>query len=437
MLIQNGSNLQKILANILWMLFDKVFLILLNLVVTVQVANYYGRHEYGTYEYAVSIVAIFEILVAFVDPRVVKKRYTSVKAEDIVWNAVFVRVLFSVFSLLGGIIYVLLSDGDRKFDIIFIILLFNAVIINLRFGMQNRYEYLLKSKKVIIAGNVGLAVGGILQLAAVMYQLPIIVIALITLVSSSLSLVIIYIQYYRDYGELTNGKFSRLLAKEFILESLPLAIAASCAIIYARCGTVMVGNMLTKADVGIYAISLKLISGISIMLGPIRESVYPKMIELYKKNKEEYAAQYVRITSLLTWLFILGALASFVVLPYLFRFLKPEYAVAFPIYQIFVFGVLFMYNAGLRAGHFTLIQRGDIVMYAQIVSVAINVVLNYFLIRQIGLYGAAVSTAITQGISLFISNLFFGKDGKEVFIWQLKGLNPMYCFKKQGIAIKS
>ena len=71
---ENGGNIKRVLSNTLWMLFDKVFILLLNLIVTVRIANYYGTLGYGTYQYAVSIVALFEILVSFVDARVVKKR---------------------------------------------------------------------------------------------------------------------------------------------------------------------------------------------------------------------------------------------------------------------------------------------------------------------------------------------------------------------------
>lgn len=68
-----SGDLRKILSNTLWMIFDKVFLLVLNLVVTVKIANYFGVMEYGNYQYAVSVVTILEILVAFVDGRVVKK----------------------------------------------------------------------------------------------------------------------------------------------------------------------------------------------------------------------------------------------------------------------------------------------------------------------------------------------------------------------------
>lgn len=425
-----SKSIKKILDNILWMLFDKIFILVLNLIVTVRVANHYGSLEYGIYQYIISIVALFEILVTFVDSRVIKKRYVSGKFEEIVLNATITRLFFSILSFVFGTIYLLFNNENSKFILIFIILLINTIILNLRFGMQSRYEYLLKAKKVVIASNFALGIGGILQLIAVFYNFPIIIIAIITTLTSLISLLVIYIQYRIDFGRLSQGKCNKLLIKELVIESLPLAIAASCAIIYNKSDSIMIGNLLSKESVGIYSIAVKLIHVVQIGINPIRETLFPKMIELYNRNKEQYAKRYIQITAILTWFYIIGVIVSLFILQFIFRYLNPEYAEAFSIYKVYVFGTFFMYNAGLRAGHLTMINRGNILMYAQIVSVIINLLLNYFLIQSIGIYGAAIATCITECISLLISNLFFKKEGKEIFLWQVKGMNPFYIFKK-------
>lgn len=414
----------------MWMLFDKFFILALNLLVTVKIANYYGTTDYGIYEYAVSVIAIFEILVTFVDGRVIKKRYISGNPQELVWTATLTRLGFSLICLIGGSLYLLISQEKYEYNVIFFILLINAIIINLRFGMQNRYEYLLKSKKVILASNIALTIGGILQLLAVHYHSPITYIAFITAFSSCLSLIIVYIQYRIEFGCIFINKINKTLIKNILVESTPLAMAASCAIIYARCGTIMIGNLLSKSDVGIYAIALKLITVIQFGIAPIRESVYPKMIELYNKDKCEYAQKYIQITAIMTWLYIVGVSLSFLILPYAFAFLNPEYSKAFPIFQVLVLNAFFMYNAALRAGHFTLINKGSILMYSQIASVIINIFLNLTLIHYMGIYGAAWATVITQGIALLFSNLCFGASGKEVFKWQILGLNP-FCILKR------
>lgn len=423
------KGVKLVLINVGWMLFDRVFILILNLLVTVHIANYYGRQGYGTYQYAVSVIAIFDILIAFVDSRVIKKAYNSQDASTLVWEATLSRILFSAVALIIGFIYILISRSDVVYNTIFFLLLCNSIVLNAKFGMQNRYEFILQSKKIIIASNISYIIGGALQFFAVTLKLEITVIAFIAVFSSAISLVIVYIQYRKDFGKLKipNVKFVQL--KPLIKESMPLAIAASCAVIYSRCDSIMIGNMLSMSDVGIYAISVKLISIVQIALSPIRESVYPKLVQLYSNSKKEYEVKYIQISSALTWIYIIGVSASLFILPVGFKVLKPDYYEALSIYNIYVIGIFFMYNAALRAGHYTLINRGNILMYTQIISVLLNIVLNIVLIKFLGLYGAAIATVLTQSLSLMVSNLFWGEDGRQVFIWQLKAINPINLIK--------
>lgn len=412
------------------MVFDKVFMLLLNLFVLVKIANYYGALGYGSYQYAVSIVAVFEIVATFVDARVVKKKYSDVSPQLVVITATAGRVLLSLAAVMAGIIFILCYDGGAEFSVMFVVLLLNVVVSNAKFGMANRFEYLLKSKKIVIASDVAAFISALLQLAAVYFLWPVRALTYITLASTGISTVILLVQYRREFADQQSCLPDWKLLKEMMTESAPLAIAASCAVLYARCDSIMLGVMLTSAEVGIYSISVSLINVVQIVIVPVRESVYPQLIRLYREDRESYEMRYIQISSVLTWIYIVGVACSLVVLPYAFRFLNPEYEQAFSVYRVHVLGTFFMYNAALRAGHYTLINRGSVLTVSQIISVFANIVMNYVGIKICGIYGAAIATVITQAVSLLLSNLYFGKEGREVFIWQMKALNPKYIFKK-------
>ena len=49
--------------------------------------------------------------------------------------------------------------------------------------------------------------------------------------------------------------------------------------------------------------------------------------------------------------------------------------------------------------------------------------------EEFGIIGAAIATAVTQFLSLFVSNLFC-KDSKNIFWIQLKGINPLNIIRK-------
>ena len=55
------KEISKIIYNILWMTFDRVFVIVMGLFVTLRIINYYQISDYGIYQYAVSIIAILEM----------------------------------------------------------------------------------------------------------------------------------------------------------------------------------------------------------------------------------------------------------------------------------------------------------------------------------------------------------------------------------------
>ncbi len=427
--IRRDGDFVKILSNTAWMVFDRVFILALNLFVSVKIANYYGAMGYGSYQYAVNIIAVFEIVATFVDGRVVKQRYMNYEPELVMLTATAVRVFLSGISVILGLLFLLTYGGSFSFSVMFFLLLLNMAAGSIKFGMANRFEYLLKSKKIVIASDIAVVAASLLQLLAVHGHRPVHVLALIALISTLISIGIVFLQYRAEFGGHKGLRPDQNLAKEMIKESVPLALAGSCSVLYARCDSIMLGAMLTSAEVGIYSVSVSLINVVQIAIAPIRESVYPKLIHLYEENRPEYVRRYIQISSILTWIYIAGVSFSFVILPYLFRFLNAEYAQAFSVYQIHVLGTFFMYNAALREGHFTLNHHGSVLTYSQFVSVCANVVMNLVGIRLWGIYGAAIATVITQAASLMLSNLFFKEDGWEVLRWQLKAWNPVHIWK--------
>ena len=420
---------KKILKNISWLIFDKAATLLVGLIVIVKVANHYGPSDYGLYQYAVSINLLLGIIVLLVDGRVVKKLYPDINEGHVIYNTTITKVILSIVSLIIGILILFVIDKGGKFNSIYLLLLINTIVINLTFGIQSFFEYHLKSKNVVVASNIANISSAILQLIAVSLNYSIITIVVIVLVSSILRLLILYFQFKKSFSIKIVTKVDKLLILTIIKESIPLAIAATAATIYARVDQVMIGSMLNIDEVGIYSISVQMVSVVAIIISPMQISIYPKMIEWYNSNREIYYTKYQALSSLVTWISIIGIIVSFFIAPFFFNlFFNDSYSNSLDIFKIQVLGSFFMYNAALRSSHFTLTKGTYVLMVSQIIAVFINIVLNYFMIPKIGIYGAAIATVITQFSSLFLSNIFF-KEGKELFWIQLKSLNPIYIYK--------
>lgn len=421
-----GISRKKVIKNISWLVFDKVFVLLVGLFVIIRIANFYGPSEYGLYQYALSINTLLGVLILFVDGRVVKKQFQEQNEGHIIYNTTLAKVILSCISLVIGAVVLLIVSKGINFNIIYIMLLVNNILINLGFGIQTYFEYKLMSKNVVIAANIAIVISSLFQLTAIGMNYSIIVVVMISLASSLIKLLLLFFQFKKSFSIPLIDKSDKLLILAIIKESIPLTIAAAAATIYTRIDQVMIGAMLNVKEVGIYSISNNMISVVAMAIGPIQISIFPKMIEWYNNNRDLYYKKYQAITSFTTWLYIVGTIFTYIVAPTIFNmFFSEDYIKSLDVFKIQVIGTFFMYNAALRSSHFTLTKNTYVMMISQIVAVLINIILNYLLIPIIGVYGAAVATAITQFVSLFISNLFF-ETGKEVFWLQLKGINPFY-----------
>ncbi|MEH7383528.1 hypothetical protein V7138_23925, partial [Bacillus sp. JJ1533] len=171
----------KVINNIAWLIFDKVFVLLIGLIVIVKIANHFGPSEYGIYEYALSITTLLGVIVQFVDGRVVKKSYKGINDGEVLVNTTVAKIVLSLISFILGIcILLLMPEAENgKFKVIYLLLLINNILLNLGFGIQNYFEYKLKSKNVVIAANIATILSSILQLSMISLGFSIISIVVI------------------------------------------------------------------------------------------------------------------------------------------------------------------------------------------------------------------------------------------------------------------
>ena len=421
---------RKILSNTLWLIYSKIFTLLFNLFITAKVINYYGSTDYGMYVFSTNVVSVLEILVTFVEVRIVKKKYVDYPTDEVVWNATIARVILSGISFLIGLVYVIFSAESMEIKVMVFILLINSILVNMRFGMETHFEYMLESKRMVIAANIASLLIMVLQLVAIMLQLKIVVLCLISTVNAIVSFVIIYFQYRKCWKVRLRTSLNKRLIGCLLVESIPLAIAAAAATIYTKCDSLMLKYFMNYENVAIYSVSLKLYSIAQIAIVPVRTSFFPKQMDLYSTDGTKYETMYIKISSCMTWLCILGIIVGNALLPSIFLvFFNVEYLGAIHSFRVLCVGLVVLYNTVLRTAHISIQGNTHVLMYVQLISVGLNVIMNCMLIPKWGINGAAISTSITLLFSTFFSNLFF-KDTRKLFYWQLKAFNPIYIFKK-------
>lgn len=428
-----NNGVKKIINNIGWLIFDKIFILLLQFFVGVKIANYYGATLFGQYSYAISLVAFSNIFFELINSRVLKKYYTKENFNILVFNTNFFKNSIAIILFFIPIIYKFFYKIDNTLFYLLILLCLDNILMTATSGIENFFEYKLEAKRIVISNNIVKIISYFLQYICMILNKGIIFIAIVRCIGSLIRVIILKYQYNSSYlGKLENKsvKLDIKLIVKIIDESKYLWFIFVSFLIYTQTDRLMINHYLGVEEVGVYTIGMQLSNILAILIGPIQNSLFPKFLELYRNDYQKYYNFYKLTNTIITQFYLIITLISIIVVKYTFKYVySSQYDGAILIYSILAFSVFIKANGSLQTSHMTIKNITKKSFYKTLVSLILNIILNILLIPKYGINGAAIATLITQFIALFLID-FFIKEYQEQAIIQLKSLNLIYLIKE-------
>lgn len=412
----------KIIKNIYWLVIDKIIILILQFFIGVKIANHYGKINYGEYSYAVSIVAFAPIILEILNVRIIKKFFYKYNFNLIVSIVSTFKNIISIIILIFIIIFKFVIGIEENLFLMLVFLSIDNIFITSTIGIENYFEYKLNSKYIVLTNNVIKIFSYLLQYLGIILGFKIIMIPIIRCIGSLIRGILLRYNYRKVYK--TNEKilFSYKILKKIIKESYYLWLSFISYIISTNMDKVMIGNMLGVGEVGVYSIGVQLIGILTIIISSFQSTIFSELLELYnEKDIKKYEKKYIFYTKILTNIYFVGIIISIIILKKLFEHVfSIEYIKAINIYIILSIGILVKANVFLRSSHIVLVNRSKVLLKSELIAMMSNLMLNYFLIKRYGIYGAATATTITQFISLWIIDLF-SIDGRKLLKKHLSG----------------
>ena len=417
--------MNSILKNIFWIFFDKLFLAILQFFIGTKIANYYGSESFGIYNLAITIVAFSAIFFELLNERVIKKFFLNYKFYIIVYNINFFRNIVSIILFLLILIFGNYFIINKLFYYTLILLCFDNVLLTSTSGIEIYFNYKLNSKNIVILNNIIKLISYIAQYIGILLNYSIIVVPITRCLGSVIRIFVLKRMYQINY---LNGKKYKLkidisLLKKIHKESFYLWLGFIGSLIYTQMDKMMLGSIVGNRAVGVYSVAISLIQFLAIILFPIQVSVYPKMLELYKKNRKEYYQFYLNCNIVITQFYLVTCIISiFIIKKFFLKVYSFEYKEAILIYSVMTMATFFRANGTLQTGHVTIRNIAKNTVYKTFSGLIINLILNYYFIKRIGTVGAALATVITSFITLFLLDFFIKEYNRHAII-QLKSLN--------------
>ena len=179
--------------------------------------------------------------------------------------------------------------------------------------------------------------------------------------------------------------------------SLPMLMTATMTFVIGQTGVIMLGMFRSEAEVGYYAIAVKLATLTSFALSAVNSMAGPKFSELFHSEKMEELFYVAKKSAKLIFWTTAPILLGFVILgkPVLHIAFGKEFTVAYPALVLLVLGQFVHSISGATGLFMNMTGNQNVFRNIVFVAAATNIGINLMLIPQYGIYGAATAAMIS------------------------------------------
>ncbi|KKU11960.1 MAG: Polysaccharide biosynthesis protein [Parcubacteria group bacterium GW2011_GWC2_45_7] len=388
---------------------------ILSFVYFTLLARFLGAETIGKYTFAIAFTTIFSVIADLgLQPVIVREvARAKERAEEYLRATVSVKIIFAIFAY-GA---VLISAYLLKYPpltlklialagVVMMLDAFHLIFWGTLRGLQNlKYEaaaMVVGQGITLIAGSIGLVL-----------RLPLHVF-MIALGLGSLWNVIAAGVILRRHHIRISPRFNRLVLRTFARYATPFALAGIFVKVYSYIDTVLIQHIKGDLEVGWYSVPYKITYAFQFFPMALSAAVYPALANAWKVDKErarwifDRALLYAIILSV-PIAFGIAALAPEIIMSiYGNDFINSILPLAISIFGLIFIFLYFPVGALLNATDRQIVNTAFMG-----ITMAINIMLNLWLIPRYGAVGASIAAVLTNAF-LWLGTL----------LWSTKIIKP-------------
>ncbi|CAG8998573.1 MAG: hypothetical protein CENE_00524 [Candidatus Celerinatantimonas neptuna] len=373
--------------------------------------NLMSPEEFGNYSYIISIIGMMALVFGVGQHATLNRFYHS---SEYTKDALIENVHLIVFTsfIFFGVCIIFFKSYFIKFflkhsinDIVFYSMLALAMLTALN---QLLMTFLFQSENVKMVQRkciVEIFVFNIFSLS-LLYFVPLPKDEL-RILATAISYIIILIFYYRCFFKKTNFKFDNYsigFYKRGIINGFPIAIG-SCSNFFITFGDrFAIEKILDKSSLGVFSFAMVIISILMLVFQSFQNVWLPYFFK--EKNLDLSFQRTYKITLIFFGVSVIMGI-GFYGLVYILAtyFINHLYIESLAFLWLLVFASFFQIAGMTMAGFYQIYEKNHIVVPINILAGGINIIMNFYFIKQYGILGAALSTALIS-VMLFIVHFY-------------------------------
>ena len=417
----------RIGANALTLTAAKIITLLIGLVSSMLLSRFRTLEEYGTYSQILLVISLATSLFMLGLPN--STNYFLGRSESHEERRHFLSVYYTLNTCMCFLMGIALTiaiplietyfhnEHIRDFIYILAVLPWTKVIIS---SVSNVLVVYGKTKKLALfnASNAMVAVIAIVIVKLFNWSFQVYML-LYLLGESAMTLWVYFIvsKLEPPFRPMLDGR----IIKSIFKFSIPIGLASLVGTLTLECDKLVIGKLMDTETLAIYTNAAKELP-FTIIATSLTAVLLPQMARRMKENKTKEAIELWKITVELSYLFIAFAVTALIVYaPQIMTILYSEkYLPGVGVFRVYSAVLL------LRITNFGMMLnasgRTKLILYSSVITLIVNVVLDYILYQIIGILGPAVATLISifaaGFVQLIATSHLIGMPLTAVFPWK-------------------
>ncbi len=396
------------------------------IVILLLIARKFGPIEFGYISLAVPFIEIFKVAADLgIDTVSIKRIAVDERgAENFLNNILAIKVLLSTISILvAPILFYLIYRNVRSIEILFVVAssIFTGLLIN---AFNSYFQAKLSMMKIVMSNVIGVTIYGLLTLAGMVLDVPLIILVAAIPISEFVTLYMITRLYSTQHP--VHLEFDFPLIRSTLKESIYVGISGIIVVIYLRLDGLMIGSYLGEGAVGEYAVASRIVEPFLLIFSSLSIALYASLSGLWSgDNTKEARKTIIRVMVPAAGIAIVGALVLSLFVPSLVAKIWKGYENSGAVLQVLGWSLIFKaVNMQLTAIMNSLGKFRIITIIASI-NLVMCVVFNIIFLQKFGIRGGAMTVVLVEGVNMisqficvsYLMNNFIGKRLRE---WQNK-----------------
>lgn len=379
----------------------------LGFLLVIYIARVLGEAEFGKYSFALAFTLLFAFFSDFGLSQLTIREVANRKedAEKYLGTVSAIKVILSILTIALVVVAINLLEYPHEIVIAVYIAGAYAVINSFNQFLCSFYRAFERMEYELITRVIEKII--IFSLAIVFLLLGYGFIAVISafLIGSVIRLVIgVFFVTTKFVKPQLN--FDHSFLRPLLTQALPFGLTTLFVVIYFKIDTVMLSMMVGDSAVGWYNASYNIIEGlIALVAGSFGGVIFPMLSKNFTKSPERLRKLYLQSFQIILIvgivIFIFVQIFSFYIIEILYG---PAYQISALVLQVQIIAFLIVCVSTVTSTLLNSVSMQRIVAIGTGFGALLNICLNYVLIPQYSLFGAAWATVFTElfGFSLYI-----------------------------------